>query len=200
MRAHENPFRTQRIGALAFRHPTLSLVALERRWRELGGRAAVVGPKGSGKTTLLRELAVRLRSRGLRVRRWFLNAEDPAPGARILVREARALGSRDVLLLDGAGHLPRLSWWRVERASRGAAGVLVTAHAPGLLPTLVETRTDAALLGALTRELAGPGAAALAPLLADLYRRHHGNLRDVFLSLYDLSARDDPRLREACLG
>jgi hypothetical protein len=194
MRARENPFRTERIGRLGFRHPALPVDAIHRRLLELGCRAAIVGPHGSGKTTLLRELGRRLASEGLRVQRWFLNADGPAPKTRTLVREARSLGARDVLLFDGAGHLPRLGWWRVVHACRGAGGLLVTAHSQGLLPTLVETRTDAALLAELTCELTGPSARRIHPLLEELRAVHRGNLREVFLALYDLKARDDPRL------
>jgi len=188
MRAHENPFRATRLGGLAFRHPTLDIAELVARWGALGRRAAIVGPHGSGKTTLLRALGERLSARGLRVRRWFLNRQAPLPSARRLVREARALGPRDVLLFDGAGHLSRVAWWRVARASRGAAGLIVTAHGPGRLPTLLETRVDPALIAQLARELVGAQTAALEPLLAELCAAHDGNLHDVFLALYDLGA------------
>lgn len=196
MRARENPFRTERIGRLVFRHPKLPVDAIHLRLLELGCRAAIVGPHGSGKTTLLRELGSRLASEGLRVQRWFLNADDPAPKSGALVGEARSLGPGDVLLFDGAGHLSRPSWWRLVRACRDAGGLLVTAHREGLLPTLVETRTDAALLAELTCELTGPSACRIHPLLEELFFAHEGNLRDVFLALYDLEARDDPRLAE----
>jgi hypothetical protein len=65
---------------------------------------------------------------------------------------------------------------------------------------LIETRTDAELLAGLSRELLGPQAERLQPLLETLRRRHAGNLRDVFLALYDLGARDDPRLLSASLS
>lgn len=194
MRARDNPFRSERLAALAFRHERQGSEAIHERWRALGGRAAIVGPHGSGKTTLLRELGERCAREGLCVRHWFMNADLPRRSTRSLVREARRLGPRDVLLCDGAGHLPRPSWWRIARASRGAARVLVTAHAGGLLPTLVETRSDATLLRELTMELLGPDARSLHTLQDTLHERHDGNLHDVFLALYDLAARDDPRL------
>jgi hypothetical protein len=196
MRARENPFRTERIGRLRFRHPTLPLGAIHRRLHALGCRAAIVGPHGSGKTTLLHELGSRLSGEGLRIRRWFLNADSPLPAPRALVREARSLGPGDVLLFDGAGHVSRPTWWRVRRACRRAGGLLVTAHSRGLLPTLVETRTDAALLAELTCDLIGPSARRIRPLLEELRAAHAGNLRDVFLALHDLEAHDDPRLAE----
>lgn len=194
MFAHENPFRTERLGALAYRHPELGLDAIEARWRALGCRGAVVGPHGSGKTTLLRALGDRFVHQGARVVRWTLRVDGPRPRLARLVREARHLGPGEVLLFDGAGHLSALAWWCVARACRRAGGVLVTAHAESRLPTLLRTRTDRALLAELVRELLGPGADALAPLLEELRVTHHGNLRDVFLALYDLAARGDPRL------
>lgn len=194
MRARDNPFRTERLGALPFRHGALCAETLHGRWRELGARAAIVGPHGSGKTTLLRELAERFAAEGRRVRRWRLDTATRRPGAPALVRAARSLTPADVLVLDGASHLPRATWWWVRRASRAAGGVLVTSHVEGLLPTLVETRTDTALLCALAGELLGRPADRLGPHLEALHRRHAGNLHDVFLALYDLAAHDDPRL------
>lgn len=194
MRARDNPFRTDRIGRLAFRHPTLPIDAIHACLLGLGRRAAIVGPHGSGKTTLLRELGARMEGDNYRVRRWFLNAQSPVPSTRTLVNEARTLGARDVLLVDGAGHLPRVAWWCVARACRRSGGLLVTTHAEGLLPTLVETRTSFDLLTELTEELTGASAQPLLPLLEELREAHRGNLRDVFLGLYDLAARGDPRL------
>ena len=197
MRAHENPFRTQRLGSLAFRHPDWTAKALRERLDALGGRAAIVGPHGSGKTTLLGELGAGLEREGLRVRRRFLNADAARPWFPALLGEARALRAGDALLFDGAGHLPRWQWRALARAGRGASALLVTAHCVGLLPTLVETRTDAALLAELTGELLSRPAGPLAPLLEELREQHAGNLRDVFLGLYDLAARDEPRVAAA---
>ena len=175
MRARENPFRTERLERLAFRAAlppnagATALDAIHARWTALGRRAAVVGPHGSGKTTLLRALAARAEREGFRVERWFLNAESARPSAAALVRTASRLGPRDLLCFDGAGHLGPLAWRRVRRAARAAGGVLATAHAPGLLPTLHETRTDTVLLESLVRELVDADTASLRPLLAELF-------------------------------
>jgi hypothetical protein len=197
VRARENPFRTQRLEGLAFRLGDQRADLLLERFRRMGNRAAIVGPHGSGKTTLARELGDRLAAGGRRVHRRFLNAESPRSARLGWVGRARAMTGEDVLILDGAGHLPRALWWRLRRASRRAGGVLVTAHQAGMLPTLIETRSDAALLTELCRELVGAQADPLVPLLETLWQRHRGNLREVFLALYDLRARDDPRLAPA---
>lgn len=190
MRARENPFRTERLERLAFRHEELSLATIQARWIALGRRGAVVGPRGSGKTTLLRELAARTAGEGFRVRRRFLGGDGPPPSLPALLREASGLGADDVLLFDGAGHLPRWEWRLVERLARNAGGLLVTAHAPGLLPTLVETRTDPELLGRLVGELGGAERDHWQAVAAALFDACGGNLRDVFLTLYDVAARE----------
>jgi hypothetical protein len=192
--ARDNPFRTERIGGLEFRPGAESRVALFERLAARGYRGAIVGPHGSGKTTLLRELGPRLEAAGYRVHHWFLNEDLRRPSTRTLVRNARSLGQSDVLLFDGAGHLPALVWRLVAWAARDTGGLLITAHAPGRLPTVVETRTDAGLLAALLEELVGAPAAELAPLAEGLRRARDGNLREVFLDLYDLAAHDDSRL------
>lgn len=197
VRAHENPFRTTRIGALAFRHPTLDVAAIAARLATRGMRGEIVGPHGSGKTTLLAALGHHLARHGYALHRWVLHADRPAPATRRLARAAAALGPRDALLFDGAGHLGRPAWWRVARAARGVGALVVTAHEGGRLPALVTTRTDLALLASLARELLGPGVEDPSDLLGALFETHHGNLRDVFLALYDLAADGDPRLAPA---
>jgi hypothetical protein len=192
--ARDNPFRTARIGSLAFRHPRLSFDAVAGDLESLELRAEIVGPHGSGKTTLLGQLGGHLEREGFAVHRWRLFADRRPPPSRTLVREASGFGPRDVLLVDGAGHLSRPTWWRVARAARGAGGLVITAHESGRLPTLLETRTDLALLASLTRELVGTRASALEATLSELFDAHGGNLRDVFLALYDLAAAGDPRL------
>ena len=82
----------------------------------------------------------------------------------------------------------------MARACRRSGGLLVTAHEEGLLPTLVETHTSTELLTELTEELIGVSVRPLLPLLEELREAHRGNLRDVFLGLYDLAARGDSRL------
>jgi energy-coupling factor transporter ATP-binding protein EcfA2 len=196
MRARENPFRTHRLERLAFRHASFGgVAALRERLAQMGRRGAIVGPHGSGKTTLLRELGTQLEAEGLRVSRRYLNAEsDPPASARELLRQARSLCDGDVRLFDGADQLPRFTWRRLVRAARRASGIVATAHGEGLLPTLVRTSTNAALLDELMQELVGDLARELRPLLRELFETHRGNLHEVLLALYDLAARDDPRL------
>jgi hypothetical protein len=138
---------------------------------------------------------MQLEAEGLRVTRHFLNAESgPVMSSRELLRQARALGDGDVLLFDGAEQLPRITWRRLLRAARRARGIVATAHGEGPLPTLVRTSTNAALLDELMQELLGDRAHGIRPLARELFEAHRGNLHEVLLALYDLAARDDPRL------
>lgn len=185
MIARENPFRTDRVLAVRYRLPGGPGVLLDR-FEAMGRRGALVGPQGSGKTTLLEDLAPALRARGHRVRRVELDAEPAFFDAATYPRFVESLDPDTVVLLDSAEKLGWLRWRAFERATRGAGGLMITAHRHGLLPALAECRTTPALLHELVRELVGAEADRLP--LARLYQRHRGNLREALRALYDLYA------------
>jgi len=82
----------------------------------------------------------------------------------------------------------RRSAWMLfrRRTASHAAGLIVTSHRPGLLPTLTKGPTTPALLQEIVNELQPPGRTLSADFLSDLYQRHAGNLRDCLRELYDL--------------
>jgi hypothetical protein len=90
------------------------------------------------------------------------------------------------VFVDSVEKLGRWRWRAFERESRRAGGLLVTTHAPGFLPTLLECRTTPALLEDLVRELVGDEAGQLP--LTQLYGLHRGNLRLALRALYDVYA------------
>ena len=65
--------------------------------------------------------------------------------------------------------------------------MIVTTHGHGRLPTLIECTTSVGLLQRIMRSLA-PDAAATAPPAAELFIRHHGNIREALRELYDVYA------------
>src|SRR5215210_193427 len=143
VRARDNPFASDRVERLRYRLPEgLSWDQLLERLAALRWRAALVGPHGRGKTTLLEELAPRLTARGFRVRTVTLRQEERGVDWKRL----RDLGADDILFLDGAELLGRFAWLRVRFFCRRAAGLIVTSHRPGLLPTLLECSTTPELL------------------------------------------------------
>ena len=193
MRARDNPFAVQRVLAIRYRLSGTTWEELLARLESLRFRAALVGPHGHGKTTLLEDLGARLAERGFRVRTVTLHEGDrrlDATRRKILFHN---LTPSDVLLLDGAEQLGRLSWLEVRTRTRATGGLILTSHRPGLLPTLHECRTTPGLLAEIVGELAGEGMET-GDLFAQLFSRHGGNVRDALRELYDLwSTGDVPR-------
>jgi hypothetical protein len=183
-RPRDNPFRSERIDALPYRPQGWTWDELLTRLESLSNRAAVVGPHGSGKTALLALLIPRLEARGFACRAHRLRRSDRDVPQDML----SGLTERHILVLDGADLLGWLAWRRVRRAARGAGGLIVACHRPGLLPTLVECTTSGELLATLVRELHPGGVAGLADSLPALFRKHGGDLRAALRELYDACA------------
>ena len=103
------------------------------------------------------------------------------------------LGGDDIVLFDGADLMSRLAWARFKRRTRRAAGLIVTSHRPGVLPTLIECRTTPELLDDIVVQILGDGA-GLGELPHRLFEKHQGNLRDALRELYDMySASASPK-------
>lgn len=184
-RPADNPFASHRTEDLALRYHELDPEALARRVGALGRRVAIVGPKGSGKTTLLEQLAAILPGRSVLVRipggcaRPYRSARRQLP---------RPVTRDDVVLVDGGEQLGPVGWRLLLRATRVARGLVATLHRPGRLPTLIECRTDPALLRELVADLAPEDAGELDATLDGLFDRHGGNIRSCFRELYDVYA------------
>ena len=186
MNARENPFSAQRMHAIAYRFAYGDWPGLLCRLTAMNFRGAIVGPEGAGKSTLLGELADRLAATGLAVARFRVTPErrlDP-PSAAL-----RGVGPESIILLDGDDLLGRWAWRKFRR--RPAAGLVVTAHRPGLLPTLIDCATSPQLLSQIMVELAGDRAVELESAAQELFTRHRGDIREVLRSLYDLMVASD---------
>lgn len=184
-RPADNPFAAGCIEGLACRIRTATWPQLIERLRLLGGRAAVVGPKGSGKSTLLVELARRLDGEVVAAR---IPGSCRNPWSFARMQLPRRLGPEHSVLLDGGEQLGALAWERLLALTAPARRLVATLHAPGRLPTLVALSTDVDLLRELVCELAPEDAAALDPLLPEIFRRQRGNLRECLRELYDVYA------------
>ena len=104
-----------------------------------------------------------------------------------LLRElSRVLTPQHCIMFDGAEQLGWFSWRMLQRRMRKAGGMLITAHQPGRLPTLIRCSTSPELLADLTAELLGEEKRAqLLPLAHRYFERHHGNIRDALREMYD---------------
>ena len=184
-RPADNPFASHCIEGLAFRFNGLGLTGLRQRLEEMGGRSAIIGPKGSGKTTLLEALASTLPGEPVHVRigggcqHPWRSARDQLP---------RPIDPNHSVLVDGAEQLGPIGWRLLLRATRHARYFVATLHRPGLLPTLIECRTEPGLLRSLVEELVPADTSTLEPELDELFDRHGGDIRLCFRELYDLYA------------
>lgn len=194
MRARDNPFRTERLLGIRYRLEDRTWDNLLSSLERLQFRAAIVGPRGSGKTTLLEDLAARVAARSYLPRALRLDAETPRFAPGFLDHFAGSLTPRDVILFDGAEQLSAVAWGAFQRRTRGAAGLVVTVHRPGRLPTLIETETSPDLLAALVGQLLGDRIEDVRATLPELFHRHDGNLREALLELYDRYARGEVAL------
>ena len=181
--ASRNPFRADRLDALAFvpHAPGIAAEEVIDRFRRHGWRGAIVGPHGTGKSTLLRTLADAAEAGGSVMWRPFFNCDSPR-GEHCLAPPPDAT----VWAIDGWCHLSPPRRWRLRCLARSrGAGVLGTAHLCGWgLPVLHRTRATPALLTQLAESLA-PGTSIDA---AALLRTTRGNARDAFFALYDREA------------
>ena len=188
MKARDNPFAVERVQTIRYRPLDTTFDEILVRLHELNYRAAIIGPEGSGKTTLLEDLQEILRQKGLRTNLIFVNDTSPldSPACRRLLAEL----TRDtILLLDGADLIRRGDWSLLKHHTiTHAYGLIITAHRPGLLPTLLECSTSPALLREIVNELQPQDHALTTEFLDRLHERHQGNLRACLRDLYDVYA------------
>lgn len=189
LHAHENPFRTEQMHSLRYRfEPGTDLTSLRQRFSELNYRAALVGPMGHGKTTLVRELADAIETDGIPTARVRFSRQQRHAAPAQLLQLARESSPETLLVIDGSEQVGWLTWRRFLRRSGHCRGVLITAHTPGRLPTLLECRTQPELLLNIVRELAPQHFANFEPDLTTMFARHDGNVRECLRELYDRCA------------
>lgn len=186
MLAHENPFRSERIEALAFRPQGDAWPDIMSRLRGLNCRGAIIGPKGTGKTTMLEELKIRLQHEGWKTALLRLNDRNRNPDPAVLKRMTGEADENTFILLDGAEQLNLVAWLQFQWKIRRAGGLVITTHRPGRLKTLHATRTSEPLLRELLMEL--QGAAPAPPDCESLFRNHNGNLREIFFEYFRRSS------------
>lgn len=185
MIARENPFRSERIEAIAFRLPQ-GASDLRRRLSECL-RGLIVGPHGSGKTTLLEELRRDARDRGIAVSLVRLSLDVAGPRPFRLDRWSATADPCGLWLLDGAEQLSLLDRLRLpSMLTRPQCGFVLTAHRSLRgVPTLLRTSPSVELLDAFIREL---DPAWEGPSSAQLFARHGGNIRHALQEAYDIAA------------
>lgn len=186
-RAKDNPFSVDRILQLEYRLRNDTWEALFERFRQAGYRGAIVGPEGAGKTTLLEELAVRFGEQGhdtffIRLSR---GSRRRVPFA-VLAEQAT---EQTVVLLDGAEQVGLVGWRRLLRHTAHCRGLIITAHRPSRLPTIIECTGSRAVLQQILQDLLGDEANVWCETADQLFENHRGNIRDVLREFYDIFSR-----------
>jgi hypothetical protein len=193
---HDNPFATcwTRPGALAFRFPDgQTAEQLVAKLQSYGWRAAIVGPHGSGKSTLLETLKPTLVARGCHIHAVTLRHGQRRLPDRVL-DQLNGEGKRNqpttmpaILIVDGYQQLGLFQWMKLRRICRQAhAGLLVTAHAPTRLPTLIRLAPDRGLVERLVNELSAQVSTDVAAAdVAASHACHGSNVREIIFDLYD---------------
>jgi len=189
-RARDNPFSIDRVLKIRYRPQGLKWETLMDRLAGLHYRGAIVGPKGTGKSTLLEDLTPRLKDRGLDTQSLRLDAEHRRFSPGFLRTFFAKLKANDVILLDGAEQMNWFDWRRFRQRSQRAAGLVITVHAPGRLPTWIQCRTSPQLLTEIAVEMLQTTPEQVSPRANTLFQKHHGNLREALLEWYDLATSD----------
>lgn len=165
------------LSALGFRIKYLRLDASRGRGHSLGRRSWERRPWQRRPSFLSSSL-----------KRLFIHRSFP----RGFLKEFFAqLTERDVILFDGAEQMSRLEWQFFKARSKEAAGLVVTSHDRGVLPSLKECTTDPELLDDIIAELLEAESAKIVDASIELHGRHNGNLRDALREMYDLYAAAD---------
>ena len=190
MKARHNPFSVDRVQTIRYRPSETTFDDILSRLGAMDYRAAIVGPEGTGKTTLLEDLQYALQRQGLPTRMVFVN--DTSPLDRRMRRQLISqLESEEIVLLDGADAIGRVMWTFLRRhILRHAAGLVITTHRPGRLPTLIDCTTTPDLLNTIVTELLPETHSIDAATLHHLYHHYEGNIRNCLRDLYDLCASD----------
>ena len=185
MRARDNPFATAHIHRIRYQFDGLRWEQFLERLALAKYRGAIVGPEGAGKSTLLQDLHQGLDELGFEPVPLRLTRESPRFPRSMLQNLAATLAARHVVLLDGAEQMNAWAWWRFRRCVRHAGGLIITAHRPGLLPTVLTCGTSPELLAELVGRLLGDDRVLSGAEAERLYQRHRGNVREALRELYD---------------
>ncbi|MEC8338384.1 MAG: ATP-binding protein [Planctomycetota bacterium] len=187
-----NPFSTRftRPGAIPFHFaPGPKQKQLFDRLWDMGLWGQVVGPHGSGKSTLLHLLAREAAGAGINMVRFDLHDQQRRMprGWKALVWESFERGRGTMVAVDGYEQLAPFAQWQLKRTCRHRRwGLLVTSHRDVNLPHLYRTLTHIDLAHQLVRFVLPDGETRVGPeMVAETFRRHEGNLRQVFSDLYD---------------
>lgn len=188
VKAKNNPFSTKRLEKLKYRPSPIAIDQIVKKLSLNGNIGEIAGPHGSGKTTLMLHLSKRLSANAGKIKHVFVNDTNPmtADGRKQLLED---LKPSQIVLIDGADHLGKITWQRLKRRIlKAQAGLIITTHKTGMLETIVECSTTPQLLADIANELLRNPKPVCSNLIKEIYARHNGNIRNCLWQMYDIWA------------
>jgi ABC-type cobalamin/Fe3+-siderophores transport system ATPase subunit len=190
--AGENPFCTRRIrpGVVAYCFPAgVSVEDLVDRLCINHWRGQIVGPHGSGKSTLLARILGAIEQAGRQAVLFELHdGQRRLPGDWRCKIELSSLPAPAIIVVDGYEQLGIWSRFLLKRyCSRRHFGLLVTSHVSVGLPEIYYTSTSLEMAKQIVEQLMQNERMTFsADVIAGLFARHSGNIRELLFDLYDL--------------
>jgi hypothetical protein len=188
----ENPFCTRRIrpGAVEyFFQPGVSIEDLVDRLSVNHWRGQIVGPHGSGKSTLLAHVIHAIERAGRQVVLFELHdGQRRMPSHWQRKIELSASSAPAIIVVDGYEQLSFWSRFRLKwHCNRRHFGLLVTSHISVNLPDIFRTATSLETAQQVVQQLLQKKRMTIsAEIIAELFARHDGNIREMLFDLYDL--------------
>jgi hypothetical protein len=187
--AERNPFATRSVrpGVLEYRFANSETGNdLVDSLRRHGWCGEIVGPHGSGKSTLIETLIPLLRDAGRDVRQFTLQAGEsrlPISGT-----DLKSWGDKTQVIVDGYEQLGGWTRTLIHRICKGqGCGLLVTSHTSNGWPLLLRTAPSLEMTQAIVRDIQPCNPLRIYDRDVELsFRRHAGNIREVFFELHDL--------------
>ncbi len=191
----DNPFATcwTKPGALTFHFPPgESATQLVTTLASQSWVGAIIGPHGSGKSTLLESLKPRLATAGRSMFDVVLrDGQRRLPQAFLNSIGSLNADNNGIMIIDGfeqLGWRDRLFLARYSR--RTSTGLLVTAHSPIRIATLIHLAPNRVLVAQLIRKLCAEVSTPItAEDVAASHACHGSNVREIFFDLYDRHER-----------
>lgn len=186
MKPSQNPFRSSALKQLRYCIDADELSALLSKIKDLNYRACIKGPHGTGKSTLLDDIAMGLKQAGHNINWHYIHRQMSSTEKNAVLSSIINNKGGAIHCLDGGEVLGFFSWnLLIQTSARKKIPLLATTHYPCLLPVLFETKRDIELMLTLSRRLAADEwSETLKQTVIEAYKRHRGNVREVFGDCY----------------
>lgn len=189
MFAKDNPFKSGNIDNIEYKFVNSSWDQILANLYALNFRAAVTGNYGTGKTTFIIELSKILKDKGFVVKQFFLNRQDVRSSEHELVSIVLKSDKNTIIIVDGADLLGELNWFFVKFLSLRNKGLIIAGHKKRMLAELHVCKTNHEVMSYALKSVWSDCPSIIKEKAIELFNINNGNIRNVFMELYDYCAR-----------